>query len=336
MAKKVELKPIRYPLSYAKPTYEQLLEVFKKYLLDPLNDLLEEPMTNAADDDSAVIKALKSGQIKYSKCQIYGKYSAKISKELRALGATFKHGRWVISPKNLPSDLSSFLEKERAKVERLAKKFDEVLVKQYPFLKDAIDVMPITKIGWAVSDKTSDEFKAKVREALAINPTISEESRRRIEQDYLKTEQLPIKVSLSNTYDKRVKSYAKDFSTEIVDKMRSKLHEQILGGALQKELQATVAKDLGLESKRRIQFIAQQETQLLMSNVHKNQAIQAGSKSYKWVTQGDGLVRETHKHLNGTIQDWDNPPIVDEKTGRRAHPRQDYRCRCSHRTILEF
>lgn len=34
------------------------------------------------------------------------------------------------------------------------------------------------------------------------------------------------------------------------------------------------------------------------------------------------------KALNHKRFRWDNPPVVDEKTGRRCHPGKDYQCRC--------
>jgi SPP1 gp7 family putative phage head morphogenesis protein len=47
-----------------------------------------------------------------------------------------------------------------------------------------------------------------------------------------------------------------------------------------------------------------------------------------WSTSHDRRVRDSHKELNGRVFTWDNPPIVDPARGRRAHPGQDYGCRC--------
>lgn len=63
----------------------------------------------------------------------------------------------------------------------------------------------------------------------------------------------------------------------------------------------------------------------------------AGVRKYVWSTAQDERVRGTpggkwpkgtHYSLNGTVQTWDNPPIVDARKGRREHPGKDYQCRC--------
>jgi SPP1 gp7 family putative phage head morphogenesis protein len=55
-----------------------------------------------------------------------------------------------------------------------------------------------------------------------------------------------------------------------------------------------------------------------------NQARQQslGIKKYTWSTSNDERVRESHKHNNGKVFDWDNPP----ETG---HPGEDIQCRCT-------
>jgi SPP1 gp7 family putative phage head morphogenesis protein len=49
---------------------------------------------------------------------------------------------------------------------------------------------------------------------------------------------------------------------------------------------------------------------------------------YRWSTGRDERVRESHRDLEESVHSWDDPPVVDDKTGRRAHPGQDYQCRC--------
>lgn len=54
-----------------------------------------------------------------------------------------------------------------------------------------------------------------------------------------------------------------------------------------------------------------------------------GVTQYEWSTSRDERVRSRHAALEGTSHSWDDPPVVDEKTGRRAHPGQDFQCRCT-------
>jgi len=54
----------------------------------------------------------------------------------------------------------------------------------------------------------------------------------------------------------------------------------------------------------------------------------AGFQKYEWSTSNDERVRPDHADLDGTIQDWNLPPVTDERTGARNHPGGDYQCRC--------
>ena len=53
----------------------------------------------------------------------------------------------------------------------------------------------------------------------------------------------------------------------------------------------------------------------------------AGIKGYIWKSVGDNKTRDMHLALEGTYHDWGNPPVVNDK-GKRAHPGEDYNCRC--------
>jgi SPP1 gp7 family putative phage head morphogenesis protein len=90
-----------------------------------------------------------------------------------------------------------------------------------------------------------------------------------------------------------------------------------------KEIQRTY----GIE-KRHARLIARDQTAKLHGQLAKAQQTDAGVNEYIWSTSGDSRVRERHRELNGKRFRWDDPPVVDTKTGRRAHPGEDYQCRC--------
>lgn len=81
-------------------------------------------------------------------------------------------------------------------------------------------------------------------------------------------------------------------------------------------------------NKRHARFIARDQMAKLNSELTRMQQEDAGVTQYTWSDSGDGRVRARHKELDGKVFRWDDPPIVDKKTGRRCHPGQDYRCRC--------
>lgn len=93
--------------------------------------------------------------------------------------------------------------------------------------------------------------------------------------------------------------------------------------AILKEIQRTYS-----VNKKHARLIARDQMAKLNADLTKRQQTDAGVEEYKWSDSRDGRVRPRHKHLNGKTFRWDDPPVVDTKTGRRAHPGEDYQCRC--------
>lgn len=60
-----------------------------------------------------------------------------------------------------------------------------------------------------------------------------------------------------------------------------------------------------------------------------------GVRRYRWSSSQDERVRKLHRDLNGTIQEWAKPPVIDARTGQRGHPGQAIRCRCSPIPIID-
>lgn len=81
-------------------------------------------------------------------------------------------------------------------------------------------------------------------------------------------------------------------------------------------------------SKNKAEFLAVDQTSKLNSQLTQFQQTDAGIEEYIWDSAGDSRVRKSHRKLDGKTFRWDDPPVVDEKNGRRCHPGEDYRCRC--------
>lgn len=56
---------------------------------------------------------------------------------------------------------------------------------------------------------------------------------------------------------------------------------------------------------------------------------EGGFQYYVWTTRRDSKVRPDHARLEGRICNWNDPPVVDLRSGRRRHPSEDYNCRCT-------
>jgi len=87
-------------------------------------------------------------------------------------------------------------------------------------------------------------------------------------------------------------------------------------------------------AKSRADLIARTEVARTASTLTEARALHVGSPGYFWRTAGDGDVREDHRELEGKFIRWDDPPIADKRTGRRAHAGCIYGCRCYPEPVI--
>jgi len=81
-------------------------------------------------------------------------------------------------------------------------------------------------------------------------------------------------------------------------------------------------------SQSRAKLIARDQVGKLHGELNELRQKSVGVTEYDWDTSRDERVRPGHAALRGTRQSWDKPPVVDPRTGRRAHPKRDFQCRC--------
>ncbi len=84
----------------------------------------------------------------------------------------------------------------------------------------------------------------------------------------------------------------------------------------------------------RAAFIARDQTGKLNGDITRARQTAVGVTHYIWRTAKDELVRPGHVLLEGQVIPWKEPPIVDAKSGRRAHPGGDFRCRCTAEPVI--
>lgn len=141
----------------------------------------------------------------------------------------------------------------------------------------------------------------------------------------------------------------KTIPQETLGKMKEIIKQGYLNGATTKSMTAKIMdlnpSDFGFKSemsletykkamleynkaKSHAQFIARDQISKLNAQVTREQQSDAGVTEYVWRTVADSRVRSSHKQLNNKRFKYNDPPVVDEKTGRRANPGEDYQCRC--------
>lgn len=126
-------------------------------------------------------------------------------------------------------------------------------------------------------------------------------------------------------------SLIRSMGREKIDRVRSILDDgagdrvEDIAARIREETQATPA---------RANLLARDQVLKLNNSVTQARHVAAGVTEYIWRTSRDERVRSRHKELEGTTQAYAEPPIVDRRTGRRAHPGGDYQCRCTAEPII--
>lgn len=127
----------------------------------------------------------------------------------------------------------------------------------------------------------------------------------------------------------------KTIPQESLGKMRSIVTEGYMNGRTTTEIVKAIQKVYSVD-RRHAQLLARDQIAKLNSNIAKYQQTDAGVQEYTWSTSGDSRVRESHARLNNKRFRWDDPPVVDPRTGRRCHPGEDYECRCVALAVFDW
>lgn len=114
---------------------------------------------------------------------------------------------------------------------------------------------------------------------------------------------------------------------ELLGEMQGIVEEGFLNGRSNRDIVRDIQERFGV-SRNKARFYATDQLSKLNADITRQQQTECGVEEYVWSSSRDQRVRDRHAQLDGTKHRWDTPPIVDVKTGRRAHPGEDYRCRC--------
>ncbi len=119
----------------------------------------------------------------------------------------------------------------------------------------------------------------------------------------------------------------KSIPADSLSEMRVIVEQGFAAGSSTTGILGEIQKTYGV-GKRKAAFLARDQMAKLNANLTRSQQTDAGVSEYIWSSSGDGRVRDRHRFLDGKTFRWSDPPVVDVKTGRRAHPGEDYQCRC--------
>ena len=88
---------------------------------------------------------------------------------------------------------------------------------------------------------------------------------------------------------------------------------------------------------KRAKLIAHDQTRKATSNINRVRMEKLGIKQFEWIhSHGSQEPRPLHQEYDRKIFDFDNPPVIDERTGERGYPGQLINCKCKFAPVFSF
>lgn len=130
-----------------------------------------------------------------------------------------------------------------------------------------------------------------------------------------------------------IKSIPREYFLEI----EGEVMRSIQTGRGMADLQPFLEKRYGI-TKRRAALIARDQTSKATAAINRARMQGLGVKKFKWLhSMGGKEPRPLHKNvLNGNVYSFDDPPVIDERTGEKGFPGQLINCRCRMVPVIEF
>ncbi len=320
------------------------------------------------NDKKTLTNAIQSGRIYYENGAFKSNkpFSNAVADELEKLGAKYRNGAYYIDRALLPVEIENSLAivaaKETAKIAALngllarlaATVGQETAVKL--FIEKTVDRM-FKKLQVDLEESTK-ERKVPVIDVSVNIPKIdiadtdfqkideyhqlTKEERKNLEVPKLNLDEVVI--------DKRAKKIAEDYTynmdywvknwkaKEIVKMRRTVLH-MTQNGARTETIKKYFMNRWGI-AERKAEFLARNESGIASSVLKATHYQDMGCTHFKWLRSTSKEKRELHLEyaketgnqygIGGTnIFAFDNPPIIDERTGQRGLPQETYNCSCN-------
>ena len=315
------LKPVKMIDGIEAGIYRKI----KAYMYDVLFAFIYEVLGLNVKENSlgdTVADAIRVGKITYSGgvFRAKTKFSNKLAKELEAMGARYSKAAkgYRLKPDRVPLNIDQAI----AQV-KMANR--EKLLKIEKYLADIEDSRDFLRMDInfdapveGILKNLDTQLKASLKEVGIIPPSMT---------DYQKAQ-------IAKNYTYNLNYYIQKWTDSEIVTMRRDIQKFVMAGYRAESLEDFMRKRKDI-SERKAAFLARQETKLLVAEYRKNRFKQAGVSQYRWSTVLDGRERELHRELNGRVFSWDEPPIIDARTGERGNPSEAYNCRCQAIPVVD-
>lgn len=316
-------KPIRPSEYYDNKIAREIINWQWNWYYKPIFDILKP--NSVINDNDALFNAIKSGSIYYQNGGFYsksGRFSNTIALQLEKIGAKYsKYGRcYRIAKDKLPQQISWVVETTNAKVFSDVVAIKKTLDDFLGVLGDALKGLKLQDVAESMVldiEKRANE-NMRNNKIEVIQPKMSDFIAKQFSENYTDTIRFDIKNALP----------------EQIVKMREVVGQMAIEGESRLTIQRYIENNF-VKDQKKAKFLARNESSIAVTEYLKAKYQENGSEEFKWIANLDERVRDEHKKLNGTIHRYDNPPIIDERTGTRGMPGEFYNCRCTFVPIFK-
>lgn len=305
------LKPIIQTPQQEKRLEDEVLKVFTKIIFKPIVNFLKNIKPELLNSIRTLEEAILSNKIYFENGIFRGSINAKISRELKKLGAVFdkRFDAWRIDKVFLPFRIQSAITQAEINFKTINEQL--ALVINNIDVDEGLNNIDFTSTYLKDIKEIDKKLKTTIYDIIGIEVNITDEQRIIIAREFSENLKLTIKKFMDN---------------EILT-LRKEVEKNVFAGFRADSLADIIQKRFDV-SKSKAKFLGMQETSLLTSKYREIRYKEVGITTYKWSTSNDERVRDDHKSLNGKVFSFDNPPVVNKDTGRRANPGEDFGCRC--------
>jgi len=305
----IQLEPFYDSPDDSMELYLELKRLFADEIYAPVLRALS-PVEVLHNSKGVLIDAITKGRITFYRGRFTGRFNSKLSQEIKKLGGKFRGGGWNLPLRSLPPEVRRAHEVSFSSMERTVGKVDAQLRNLLP--EKIADKVRTKKIFDTALWRFDKKFKRSVR-AITVPAQLTKEARARI----------------SEQYTENMKLYIRDWTENEIVKLRKEITIHAFKGDRYEGIVEAIQRRYEV-GKSKAQFLARQETNLLLSKFKESRYTDAGMPYYIWKNVAGSKkhpVRPMHRALAGTKQRWDNPPITSPN-GQRNNPGEDFGCRC--------
>lgn len=316
-------KPIQPKEYFINKITREIVNFEWNWYYKPILDILKP--NSVINENDAIFNALKSGALYYQNGAFYsksGRFSNTIAKELEKIGARYsKYGRcYRITKNKIPDDLLWVIETTNAKVYSDVLAIRQIMDKSIGDITEAIKNIKVEDVVeqmfFDLQDRVEKNFKENKIEM--ITPKLTDYRAKALTENYIENLELGIK----------------NWQEKDIIKMREVVGQMAIKGESRITIQNYIETQFKV-SQSKAKFLTRNESSIATTEYLKATYQENGSEEFKWVAAMDERTRDEHRKLNGNIFRYDNPPIIDERTGTRGMPAEFYNCRCTFIPIFK-